>query len=153
MLRRGLPAVVPTSLSPVQLEGCPGPNSPQPTPRTGMLMLLSSSAVGKGSGVFPLKPNLDNSPGVCLETDSPPSYPTPALSWPDWSKPWTWLPWGAPPPFKAAPAMFGSGLPASLTGGQYEDGTSKSPSLSHLLSFQSHCPLYMSIVKGDLCCH
>lgn len=38
-------------------------------------MLLSSSAVEKGSGVFPLRPNLDNSPGVCLETDTP--LPTP----------------------------------------------------------------------------
>lgn len=53
--------------------------TPLPHPRTQMLMLLSSSAVGKGSGVSPLRPNLEKSHGVSLETDSHSSLPYPNL--------------------------------------------------------------------------
>lgn len=44
-----------------------------------MLKLLSSSAVGKGSGVSPLRPNLEKNHGVSLETDNHSSLPYPNL--------------------------------------------------------------------------
>lgn len=107
--------------------------SPLLSRRTQMLMLLSSSPVGKGSGVFPLRPNLEKSHGVSLETDNH-SLPYPkCLPQPHWSRPWTGLPLGAFPPSKAAPVLFTSTLPDSLTGNQsVKKGDFQNPSLSSL---------------------